>query len=91
MLHLERVGRQRERERERERKEMRDTRCTQICSSEQVFGEVETSSGFFMVPEEVAPEHCKNHNVAGFLWIGTVHKLKTEMKTKPWNGLKMMS
>ena len=34
--------------------------CTQICSSQQVFGEVETSSEFFMAPKEVAPEHCKN-------------------------------
>ena len=39
--------------------------CTQICSSEQVFGDVETSAEFFMAPKEVAPEHCKNHNVAG--------------------------
>ena len=35
--------------------------CTQICSSEQVFGEMETRSEF-----SIAPEHCKIFNAAGF-------------------------
>ena len=39
---------------------------TQICSSQRVFGEVETCSEFFMALQNVALEHCKNHNVAGF-------------------------
>ena len=40
--------------------------CTQICSSEQLFGEVETRFEFIMAPEEVALEHCEIDNVAGF-------------------------
>ena len=40
--------------------------CTQICSSKQVFGEVETSSEFFLAPKEVAPGHCEKPNVAVF-------------------------
>ena len=31
--------------------------CTQICSSQQVFGGMETRSEFFMAPKDVAPEH----------------------------------
>ena len=40
--------------------------CTQISSSQQVSGEVEIRFDFFMAPKNAAPEHCKNHNVAGF-------------------------
>ena len=39
---------------------------TQICSSEQVFGEVETRSEMFMARQNAALEHCKDYNVAGF-------------------------
>ena len=35
---------------------------TQICSSQQMYGEVETSSEF----QVLAVEHCKDNNVAGF-------------------------
>ena len=38
---------------------------TQICSSQQMSGEVETSSEFVMAAQVVAVEHCKDHNVAG--------------------------
>ena len=38
----------------------------QISSSQQVSGEVETCVKFFMASEKVAPEHCKDYNVAGF-------------------------
>ena len=30
-----------------------------------MYGEVEASSEFFMAPQVVAVEHCKNYNVAG--------------------------
>ena len=40
---------------------------TQICSSQQMSGEVETCSEIFMAPQIVALEHCKDYNVAGFL------------------------
>ena len=39
---------------------------TQIGSSQQVFGEVETRSEFFMAPKKVAPDLCENDNVSGF-------------------------
>ena len=39
--------------------------CTQNCSSEQVFGEMETSAELIMAPEEIAPGHCEIHSVAG--------------------------
>ena len=38
---------------------------TQICSSQQMSGEVEICSEIFMAPQIVAAEHCKNYNVAG--------------------------
>ena len=34
-------------------------------TSEQVSGEVETRFEVLMAPKNVAPEHCKNHNVSG--------------------------
>ena len=40
--------------------------CTQISSSQQVSGEMEICSEFFMAPRVDAPEHGKNYNVAGF-------------------------
>ena len=39
---------------------------TQNCSSQQMYGEVETSFEFFMAPQVVVVEHCKDYNVAGF-------------------------
>ena len=38
---------------------------TQICSSQQMCGEVEASSEFFMASKVVEAEHCKNYNAAG--------------------------
>ena len=38
----------------------------QISSSQQMSGEVETCSEFFMASKNAAPEHCKDYNVAGF-------------------------
>ena len=38
--------------------------CTQISSSQQVSGEVETRFGFSTAPKNAAPEHCKNYKVA---------------------------
>ena len=40
--------------------------CTQNSSSQQVSGEIETRFEVLMAPKNVAPEHCKNLNVAGF-------------------------
>ena len=39
---------------------------TQICSSQQMSGEVETCSEIFMAPQIVALQHCEDYNVAGF-------------------------
>ena len=38
---------------------------TQICSSQHMYDEVETSSEFFKDSQVVEAEHCKNYNVAG--------------------------
>ena len=40
--------------------------CTQNSSNQQVSGEVETRFEVLMPPKNVASEHCRNHNVAGF-------------------------
>ena len=39
--------------------------CSQICSSQHMYGEVETSSEFLMAAQVVEVEGCKNYNVAG--------------------------
>ena len=38
---------------------------TQICSSQQMYGEVEANSEFFMAPQVVATKHCKIYDVVG--------------------------
>ena len=40
----------------------------QISSGKQVFGDMETRFEVCMAPKNHAPEHCKNHTVACFLW-----------------------
>ena len=40
--------------------------CRQNSSSQQLSGEMETRFEVLMAPKNVAPERCKNHNVAGF-------------------------
>ena len=43
--------------------------CKQNSSSQQVSGELETRSEFFMAPEKVAPEHCQEPQ-CGWLFSG---------------------
>ena len=49
------------------RQECKTCDRTENSSSQQMYGEVETSSEFFMAPKVVAVEHCKDYNVAGIL------------------------
>ena len=57
---------------------------TQICSSQQMYGEVEISSEFLMASQVVEVEHCKNYNVnttpqtTCFRGAKRVHKITTE-------------
>ena len=55
-------------------REMQDSRFhTDSSSSQQVSGEVETRSEFFMAPEKVAPEHCRKTTMwLAFLWSWSV-------------------
>ena len=54
----------------------------QDCSNQRVFGEVETSSEFFMALKESAPEHVKTTVWQAFLWSSSVWTTVTAQRDK---------